>query len=283
MAIFLAYIFYFIAASASPLQRRWLAKKKDIDGKGQIHFAFQVSLILSVISLLTPLVSPFYISGDIWYLVGFTLVTGIFGAAALVCIYTAQKHVEAGVASLVSNVYTPITIILATLFLHEKLLPIQVVGTILLLVGIVIVSKKHRIGRFKFDRYFVLLVIGGVMLAFDIFAERAIQKVTGFTATMIITSVAQSIFLGVAVFLSHSKSRYSNKDITITGILRSLQALSWATLIFVVGNLSLVSSVTTFKVVIMFLAGAIFLGEREDFKRKLLGSIIALIGLLIMK
>lgn len=72
--------------------------------------------------------------------------------------------------------------------------------------------------------------------------------------------------------MTKSKNVYSNKDILITGTLRFFQALSWVTLIFVVGNLSLVSSVTTFKVVIVFIAAAIFLKEREDVPRKILGK-----------
>ena len=45
MTILLAYLFYFVAASASPLQRRWLAVKRD--GGGQIDFAFKVMLIVA--------------------------------------------------------------------------------------------------------------------------------------------------------------------------------------------------------------------------------------------
>jgi hypothetical protein len=35
--------------------------------------------------------------------------------------------------------------------------------------------------------------------------------------------------------------------------------------------------------VIIFIAAAIFLGERDDWKRKTLGSLLALGGLLLMK
>jgi drug/metabolite transporter (DMT)-like permease len=283
MSVILAYIFYFVAASASPLQRRWLAKKKDIDGKGQIHFAFQVSIVIALLSLLLPLFSPFYIAGNIKDLVLLALISGIFGAGTLIISYKVQKHVEAGVSSLLNNINTPITIILATVLLGEKLLPIQIYGTVLLLVGIVVVAKKHRIGRFKFDKYFMLLILGGILLALDIVAERALQKITGFTAGVMIMMWAQCLFLGCAVLISKSKSLYSRKDITITGGLRFLQILSWAILVFVVGNLSLVSAVTTFKVIIIFIAGALFLKERDDLPRKITGSLIAVIGLLLMK
>jgi uncharacterized membrane protein len=54
-------------------------------------------------------------------------------------------------------------------------------------------------------------------------------------------------------------------------------------LLVVVGNLSVVSAVTTFKVVILFVATAVFLHEREDMPRKIFGSVVAVLGLLLMK
>lgn len=283
MIVFFSYIFYFVAASASPLQRRWLATKKNIDNEGQIHFAFQVTFITVILSLLLPLFEPFRIQGDIYYLLGLSLICGLFGAGYFIFSYTAQKHVEAGVSSLVSNIYTPITIVLATVFLNEKLTLIQIFGTILLLIGMLIVSKKHRIGKFKFDKYFVFMILSGVMLGVCLVAERALMKITGFTAGTMFSWWAQCIFLGLITLITHNKSIYSKKDITITGVLRFFQSLSWVVLIFVVGNLSLVSAITTFKVVIVFIGGAIFLKEREDLLIKIIGSIIALAGLLLMK
>lgn len=283
MLVFLSYIFYFIAASASPLQRRWLATKKNIDNKGQIHFAFQVTLITVILSLVLPFFSPFKLEGNNLYLAGLSLVCGIFGAGYFISSYTAQKHVEAGVSTLVSNIYTPITIVLAILFLNESLTTIQIFGTILLLLGMAIVSKKHRIGKFKFDKYFMLMVLSGVMLGVSLTAERALMKMTGFSAGTMLSWWAQCAFLGIATIITKNKSEYTKMDITITGILRFLQSLSWVILLFVVGNLSLVSAVTTFKVVVIFIAAALFLKEREDLPIKILGSIVALAGLLLMK
>lgn len=283
MIAFLSYIFYFIAASASPLQRRWLAKTKNLTNEGQIHFAFQVTFITVILSLILPFFEPFHIQGNVYYLIGLSLICGLFGAGYFIFSYTAQKHVEAGVSSLVSNIYTPITIVLATVFLNEKLTLIQILGTAFLLIGMLVVSKKHRIGKFKFDKYFMYMVFSGIMMGILLVAERALMKITGFSAGTMFSWWSQCAFLGLITLITHNKSVYSKKDITITGVLRFLQSLSWVVLIFVVGNLSLVSAITTFKIVIVFIAGAIFLKEREDLTIKIIGSIIALIGLLLMK
>lgn len=283
MVILLSYIFYFIAASASPLQRRWLARERGGDGKSQIDFAFKITLIVVALSLFIPLFSPFKIEGNPYHLFLLACVCGIFGAGTIIANYIAQKHVEAGISSIVSNIYTPITIVLASVLLNEGLAPIQIIGTVLLLIAMVLVSKKHRVGRFHFDKYFVLMIAGGIMLGFTVTAERALMNATGFTAGTMLSWWSQCAALGIATYIARSKHTYSRKDILTTGILRFLQSLSYVILVYVVGNLSVVSSVTTFKVVIIFLAAALLLKEREDMPRKIIGSAVAMIGLFLMK
>ena len=283
MAILLSYLFYFVAASASPLQRRWLATRRPAEGSGQTAFAFRTSLVVITLSLFIPLFSPFEIKGGFEDLVLLTAVCGVFGAGFFVCSYIAQRHVEAGISILVVNIYTPITIILASMFLNERLTSLQVLGTLLLLVAIVLISKKHRIGVFRFDKYFLLMLASGIMLGAALTAERALQKTTGFAAGSILSWWAQSACLGIAVLLARSKTAYGFTDTLTTGVLRFFQQLSWVILLFVVGNLSVVSAVTTFKIVVIFIAAAFLLKEREDLPRKILGGLVAVAGLLLMK
>ncbi len=283
MNILLAYLFYFIAASASPLQRRWLAvERQEGEDSGQVDFAFKVVLISIILSLFIPIFQPFRLSGNIVFLSSLALVCGIFGAGFFISSYVAQRHVDAGITTLVNNIYTPITILLATIFLNEKLNFFQIIGTGLLLLSIILISKKHRLGKFSFDKYFLLMTLSGVMLGITLTAERALQKTTGFTAGTMLSWWSQFAFLGFITLVTHSKTKHTIKNTAITGVLRFFQSLSWVILIFIVGNLSLVSAVTTFKVVVIFIAAAIFLKEREDLPRKIIGSFVAVAGLLMM-
>ncbi len=259
-----------------------MAKTKNSENNGQIAFGFQVMFVTALLSLFIPFFTHFYISGNKLYLLLLTVAAGIFGAGNVICSYTAQKYVDAGVSSVIINIYTPITIVLSIIFFHEGLSLMQVFGTILLLTALVLVSKKHRIGRFRFDKYFLLMLLSGTLLAFCLVAERALMMETGFAAVIILSSWSYCVFSGIATFVTHNKSVYSIKDTLLTGGLNLLHNLSWFILLLVVGNLSLVSSVTTFKIVVMFIAGALLLGEKEDLPRKILGSIIAVAGLLLM-
>jgi drug/metabolite transporter (DMT)-like permease len=283
MIIFLSYIFYFIAASLSPLQRRWLLKARDFTTREQITFTFQVILILFIGSFTFPFFSPFYLSGNVYYLFFLALMCGLFGAGSQIASYNAQKHLDAGVSSIVANIYTPITIVLSSLLIHEGLSLQQIFGTILLLFAMVIISQKHRIGKFSFDKHFLLMLLSGVLIAVVLVAERQLQKTTGFSAGVMFSWGAQALFLGLTALFIGSKHQYTTKEVLTTGILQFFQALSWVILIFVVGNLSIVSAITTFKVVIIFIGAALFLNEREDLPRKILGCAVAVIGLLLMR
>lgn len=281
--VILSYIFYFIASSASSLQRRFLFKHKEYTTAEQITFAFQCVLILFLGSLSFPFFSPFYLSGGFWKLFVLGLICGVFSAGSNIASYLAQKHMDAGVTSILWNIYTPITIILSSILLHEGLKFTQILGTIFLLFAIVLISKKHRIGRFSFDKYFLLTILSGVLISGVLVAERALQNTTGFSAGVMISWGSGAVALGLVSLFLGKKHSYTTKEVLTTGGLQFIGSLSYVLLVWVSGNLSVVSSITTFKVVIISIAAAIFLHEREDLPRKILGSIIALVGLLLMK
>lgn len=281
MAALISYLFYFVAATASPLQRRHLAIRR-INDKGQLDFAFRVMLITLLLSPVLMIFKRPVIKENLIEIILLAIVCGIFGAVSIGLQYIAQRHVEAGLTSLVNNLYTPTTIILASLFLHESLKPLQIFGTLILLLSVVLVSNKHRLSKWNFDRYFWLMVVSGISLGAVLSAERALIKNNGITSGTWISWGSQTIFLALMALLARTKSQYDLKDTAVTGLVRFPQQISWVVLVTIVGNLSLVSAVTTFKIVLIFVTAAIFLKEREDLKRKVVGSFIAVVGLLLM-
>ena len=283
MAIILSYIFYFVASTIAPLVRRFIFARKDPDSHEQTHFAFEVLLILTLGSLFFQFFSPLYFAGDKIHLLLLTLVCGICGMLYLILNYTAQKHIDAGITIVIINIYTPIAIVLSSIFLHEGLKPLQIVGTALLLIALVVIAKKHQISRFRFDKYFTMMLLGGVLLGILLVAERALQKQTGLSGATMLSWGAQCFFLGIATLFLKSKHTYTHKEVATIGTFNLLSSTAYVVLVYTVGNLSVVSSVTTFIIVTVFIAAAIFLKEREDLPRKILGSIIAVVGLLLMR
>ncbi len=281
MVELLSYLFYFVSSTASTLQRRHIATRRSTD-IGQLDFAFRVMFITLIGSSILVIFKKPELNQSLSVATLLAITCGFFGAAAIGSQYIAQRHVEAGVTTLVGNLYTPVAIVLASLLLNEGLKPRQILGTVILLSAVVMVSNKHRLSRWRFDRYFWLNVVSGVTLAVALTAERSLIKENGITTGTWLSWSATTIFLGLAALLAGAKSQYNLRDTSITGSLRFLQQLSWVILIVVVANLSLTSAVTTFKIVTVFVTAAIFLHEREDLRRKIIGSFIAVAGLLLM-
>jgi uncharacterized membrane protein len=203
VGVFLSYIFYFIAATVSPIQRRWLATHRH--NSGPVAFAFRAMLVVAACGTASlPLFARPQWHGAFGQNVLLGLVCAIFGASSFACVYTAQKHVDAGLTTLLSNLYTPVTIVLAILFLHEGLQPSQMLGTLLLLLAVIIVGKKHHLGGFRFDKYFMLMVYGGTALGIALSAERALMKTTGFTTGTLISWWSQCLGLGIATLFFSS-------------------------------------------------------------------------------
>jgi drug/metabolite transporter (DMT)-like permease len=281
MSIFVAFIIYFILSPIAPIQRRWLSKRNE--GGNKIDLSFKVSLIAAILVSCLPFFSPFVLEGSIQNIVILLILSTIGGMGFYVLYFSSQRHVEAGVTAVLGNIYTPITIVLSTLFLGESIKGLQVVGTILLIVASIIVSKKHRLGKLSFDKYFWLMICSGVSLSVLLVANRQLMKITGFTASTVLSWWSLSIGLGLLSLFTKSKTTYTNIDLLVTGGLKFFQDLLWALLTYLVANLSLVSAITTFKIVIMFIVAAIFLKERDDLKIKIFGSLLAVAGLLLMK
>lgn len=280
MAVFWAYVFYFVVASASPIQRRWLAINRP-KAKGELLFATRVMGIVALLSLTVLIFSQPHFQGNPWFIASLTALCAIGGGGFFAGQYTAQRHVQAGTTSVVSNIFTPVTIILATIFLSESLAPRQILGTALLLFAAFLVTKNHRGGRFHVDKYIWLMLASGIGLGVAMTAQRELIKVTGFTSATLLSLISPAIFLGLLAFFTRAKTTYNAKDTWTTGSLYFLQLLSWVVLVTVVANLSLVSAVTTFKVVVIFGIGALYLREHDDIVRKIIGGTIAVVGLLL--
>jgi len=283
MTILISYILFFSLTTVNALYRRFVIKKKDGGEIEQIHFAFEILAILVIGSVIMQFFSPLYFTGDLWHLVIFSVICGVCGMGYFALNFAAQKYVDAGISQVIVHIYVPITIIFSSILLNEGLNKVQLLGTGLLLVSMFIISKKHQISRFRFDRYFWLMILSGFCMGVLLIAERALQKQTGLTAGTMLSWGSQFAFLGVLALILKSKHTYTNKEVITTGALQLVSSMSYVVMLFTVGNLSFVSSITTFKIVFIFIGAAIFLHEREDLSRKIFGSAIAVIGLLLMK
>jgi hypothetical protein len=90
----LAYMFYFIAATVAPIQRRWLSTKNE--GGNKFDLSFKVSLVQSTFALTLLFFFPIVLHGSYLNIILLLITSGVCGIGYSVSYFTAQRHVEAG-------------------------------------------------------------------------------------------------------------------------------------------------------------------------------------------
>lgn len=282
MTAILAYIFFFVAATASPLQRRHQSKVTKTDPIILAAWTQAFVWVLGLSLLYRADTSSFEWS---WHLAFLSLGLLISSPLFFYLSYKSQKHVDATQSIILSNIYTPVAIALALLFLGDALTKTQIIGAIILFFAMILISIE-RVGNksFAFSKHSFEMLTSGIFLGIVLFLEKATMDLVGNRVGIVFSWTAQIIGLFALVYAIRGIHKLPTKrEILVSGSLRYAQQLSWVTLLIVVGNLALVSAVTTFKIVFIFLGAFIFLKERDHLARKFLGVAIAIIGLLLMK
>lgn len=200
----------------------------------------------------------------------------------------AQKHVETAPYMVLRQVSVPVSVLLATLFLNESLNTKQIVGMVVIMLGTyLIASNGGKIKIKHFSRYEMMTIGYGVYLAFYSIIIRYVQIETSLSTVLIVGGLLELIPSYVTTHKVSSKislEKLSRKEVLLAGFIGLFSAIHIVTFWLAVNysqNISLVSSVSSFRIVTIFVGSYLLLNEKSDFKLKLAGTLVALVGLLL--
>lgn len=202
--------------------------------------------------------------------------------------FKASRHVDAGTFTILNNLTPIITIVIAWSWLNEKLNATQVLGATLIIFSAFLITLPHlRHHKRDRDKDVIFALIFAVLLGIAIVYERYM---------LIRVDVATYVFYGWGFqafwmallawpahkqlsILKHSKHRYALGayaiGTTLTGLC-FLEALKLS------GNASLISSIMSFRTVLVVLGALIFLREKTWLWLKLSCAVLGVIGLVIL-
>ncbi len=198
--------------------------------------------------------------------------------------FSSLRYTDVSDYNLLSQIYTPISIVLAIVFLSEGLTITQAIGACLLIAGAMVVLKGDKT-RFALTKGNILALLCGAFLGVGVVTTRIAVRLGGLpNYTKYGYMMQVSILLVITskiIYKERAEISNSLRDVTIMGLGRFGQLFSFVLATVYASNLALVSSVTTFNVVLIFGAGYFFLKERKNLKQKLLGVSLAMLGLLM--
>jgi drug/metabolite transporter (DMT)-like permease len=199
-----------------------------------------------------------------------------------------NRKVEAIEYSVITNMYMPVTVLLGVFVLGNRLTDVQFIALLLLIIGAtLVVAKQLSRDALSFDRYSIYLLVASVGLGIGLAAERACLNYMSPSTYMVIGYGLQTLIIAASVRKAWPRVRKIHAgqwlNISKLGITRACWNLGFLGSVALSGNVSLIATVSSFRVPLIFITSFFLLrGERDHLKRKFIGVLIATIGLLLV-
>lgn len=270
-----------ILSGIGSLIHRWVLKdEKDFLAFG---FAFQVFGTLFFIPIL--LVEwQFPSQPEAWIL---AVISSVLWAALGVVGFKAQRFTEVSLRSPIGKSKMLWVIFFAALLLGEAVTQNKIVGSALIFLGVVLVTFKTDeplggFGDLGVKLTLIAALMGGAVAIVDKVAMSYFQPgIYGF-----IEYLLPMIWLGLLVPQSTKRLSKLLKGKGKWVIAASLLAVIWSWMLFKAYQLADVSTIAPLlelSVIVTVIGGFIILGERKDIIRRIIGTLIIIVGALIIK
>lgn len=280
-----AILVYFVASSSySILQRKYSLTSKIplglIPGLIFAIFVYPIGLITSSVI------------GDFWFHVqwqSFALI--ILASIAIgsfnVAPFKINKYIDTTQYLIISNIYTPIVVLIGVFLLNEPFTLTQTAGMILLVLGAILVAAKGFTKlTFSFDKHSVELAGLAILLGIGLAAEKASLSYMSKSSYMIFGWGLQAI---VTLFLARKDFKYIRRidrsdirQLAELGIARTGHIIGFFLAVALSKNVALIASLSSFRIPIVFIASIFILKERDNLARKFIGVLIATIGIILL-
>ncbi len=216
----------------------------------------------------------------------FFLIMGIFlYAFGNLYIFKALKETEASKFTVIYSTRVLFTILVAVIFLSESFVIKQMIGTILIFSGIVIVSlKSNKLHLQKGDLY---ALIAAVFFGLANANAKFLLHSFAVYPYMAYVFFAPPILLGVIYpkelqYISHFFEKKNFIKMFWVSLFWALANISFFEAIKRTPSISILSSMQLTSVIVTVILSIVFLKERKNIGKKLVGTVISFIGLILL-
>jgi transporter family protein len=245
-----------------------------------IFFQFLLALITGIFAFFYGFHAPPF-SQFPWYFLN----SAVFYAAGTFFIFKAIKEIEASELAILTAFSAIITIVGGIIFLGEPFSLQQALGTILILIAIIIVQRKTGLsGR----RGMWLAIIGESFYAVAVVSDTHILK----TYDAVSYTPVMSLLPGIILLLFNPRvvtklKNYVNvayvKNLSLYSFFYGIQAICYYVALNMGANASQMAPLFRTQIILTVILAVIFLREKEKIPLKILGAVIAAVGVILLK
>lgn len=282
MFIFLLTL-YFVANAAGRLMTRVMTQTTKLDAHSTALAVTLPTYLFGVIYGLLRQDGPL-LEGVTPLLLLSALALGILRIESFRVSMVTQKHIETASFAILRMGNIPASVLVAALFLGEGLNVSQLAGMASILIGVTVVSTGGKMPHIKhFGNYELMALADSAFLGAWLVFNRYLITQTSLSTLMVLFAGIDLLPLIVTVW-KRPTVLPSKKDIKLSAIIgftTNLHIIAFWLAVAITDNVSLVSSISAFRVVAIFLASYLILKEKSHLKIKILGSTFALFGLML--
>jgi drug/metabolite transporter (DMT)-like permease len=285
MAWQLLLIVYLVLSTATYLSRRQLAYSFAKYNRIVNAFSF-VAAVYPIGLIVAMFTSPDLAIG--WFNFFLLLLGGAIFPISYLLAYRANKDVDAGLYTIINNIAPVVSITLASLWLHETLSGIQLLGAGIILIATTLVTLpqvgKHLV---KNRRALVCAFAAVVLIGLGVVYERYMLTRVDFGAYLVYGWGAQTLWMVALAWserhtLKALKQAKMRRPLITYSVSLALRGLCFVTALRLSGNASYVVAFASFLPVLVVLSAFFFLKERDHLALKLGGAALGVCGLLLL-
>lgn len=279
MSWFILAIASTLSLTVATLYLRLTMKDEESDPFSfSIVFQFALTLIIGTYAVYKGFVFP---PANLWPQY---LLSAVLYATGTYCGFVAAKKLGASEVTILSTTGSVIAIILGILFLHESFGPIRLLGAILILSSIIFLFANKKL---NFSNGIWFAVLSSVL-----YSLAGVNDVTIIRVYDPVSYVALISFLpGVILCLIKPKALLRLKPLlkvkSLTNMLLfcffyGIQAITYYLALSHGAGISQMNPISKSEIILVVLFAAIFLGEREHMKKKIISAVLVTIGVLLL-
>ena len=264
------------------LQRILLKNNKSEPISFSIFFQIGVALVIGMIVLVIQGRIPIpNISNISWSV----LVMTVLYALSNILIFKSLKVTEASRFTIIFSSKTLFAIIGSSLIFKEGLTPIQWVGAVLIIVGVVAVSSSKLNLKFNKGDMFALAAafLFGLANTNDRFLVKFFDPYSYVVLGFLLPGVLIAIFYPKKIvnMKEYIKKTFIFKMLLLC-LLYGLSAVAFFAALSISPNSSQIFTINAFGAIITVVLAIVVLKERDYLARKIIGAIVSLAGLLLV-
>lgn len=268
--------------SLNGLWHKSLLRAGDSDPKAQAIVFLSIGGVLAIlIALLRGTFHPAFPS----FLLGNFLIVAIFSTLAFIFCYQAYKLIGASEIAILLATGSLWRVMGAMVFLHERPTSIQIIGAIVILIGTTIALYNKK--KFPLNRGTMLVLVAAFFFALSDTSGYRILQTMDASSYQIYTQFLPVVLLLLLYPKTIKKiGYYFTKERGIKMMFLSFgDVIAMLALFFAYqagGKASIISPLSATRVILTVLLAALFLGERENMRNKLLGAVTTVVGIMLL-